>query len=83
MAHQQDDAIIERLTPAPAPYDLDYQAALTQTLARCRPVLTSVTDGDALLALASAALGVPIGLVSFGPTAADKQSVRKSVRGMG
>ena len=81
--YRSGDAIIERLTPAPAPHDLDYQAALTQTLARCRPVLTPVTDGDALLALASAALGVPIGLVSFGPTAADKQSVRKSVRGMG
>ena len=76
--YQCDGAIIERLTPAPAPHDLDYQTALTQTLARCRPTLTSVTDGDALLALASAALGVPIGLVSFGPTAADKQRVRKS-----
>jgi len=73
--YQCEDISIERLTPAADTNDLDYQAALTQTLARCRPILTPVTDNDALQALVSDELHVPIGLISTGPTAAEKQTM--------
>jgi adenylosuccinate synthase len=73
--YQQGDNTIERLALSPRANDLDYQAALTQTLARCHPMLTPVTDRDALLALVSDELHVPIGLISTGPTAAEKQTM--------
>ena len=63
---------IERIAPAPAPRDLAYQERITQSLARCRPLLETVGDPAALLDLLAAELGVPIRLISEGPTAVDK-----------
>ncbi|WP_423225375.1 adenylosuccinate synthetase [Candidatus Amarolinea aalborgensis] len=68
-------ALIQRLTPAPGGRDLDYQAELTRLLMRCQPSLIPVDGAQALLSLVRADLGIPISLVSSGPTAADKQGM--------
>ena len=77
--YQHGSTTIERLTPSPRAHDLDYQAGLTQLLGQCRPILTPVSAADELLACLSASLEIPIGLISRGPTAADKQIVEASV----
>ena len=46
---------------------------------RCQPGLVRMADAEALLNLVRASLGVPISLVSYGPSAADKQCVEKRV----
>jgi adenylosuccinate synthase len=70
--------LVERLVPGPF-MDLAYQEALTGGLLLCRPHYRLMVPG--VFAAASvpgyceaveAALGYPIGLMSAGPTAADK-----------
>ena len=80
VCRQYDHAtgVLDQITPSPTPRDLAYQAQLTHTLAHCQPRLESVTDPRALLALISAALSLPVGLISTGPTASDKQFLRQS-----
>ncbi len=80
VCRQYDHAtgVLDQITPSPTPFDLAYQAQLTHTLAHCQPRLESVTDPRALLALINAALGLPVGLISTGPTASDKQFLRQS-----
>ncbi len=70
-----DGQTIERLPLCPQPQDLDFQARLTRTLARCQPCTISLPDEGALLRMLSAALHLPIALTSHGPTAADKRVI--------
>ena len=76
--YEHATGVLDQITPSPTPRDLAYQAQLTHTLAHCQPRLESVTDPRALLALISAALSLPVGLISTGPTASDKQFLRQS-----
>lgn len=64
---------VDRLIPAATPHDLAYQERLGRTLARCRPLLEPLPDVAALPELLATSLGVPVGIVSMGPTAADKR----------
>jgi adenylosuccinate synthase len=71
-----EDGLIVRLRPSPVSEDLDYQERLTQIVERCEPVYRVVPGGsDDFLATVQSELGVPIGLASAGPTAADKQTL--------
>jgi adenylosuccinate synthase len=68
-----EDGLIVRLRPSGTPEDLDYQARLTEIVARCEPVYRAVPNGaHELLGTIQAELGVPIGLTSSGPTFAEK-----------
>jgi adenylosuccinate synthase len=71
--HGQD--ILARLTRSPAPCSLAYQEQLTRKLADCRPILEPVANVSALLDVIEG-LGVPIGIMSTGPRAADKHCLR-------
>ena len=68
-----DTFTVERIARSPAPRDLAYQERITEGLARRRPLLESVASPAALLDLLAAELGVPVRLISEGPTAADKR----------
>jgi len=76
--YEHATGVIDQIMPSPTPRDLAYQAQLTHTLAHCQPRLESVTDPRALLALINAELSLPIGLISTGPTARDKQFLVQS-----
>jgi adenylosuccinate synthase len=65
--------VVERIGRAPTPRDLAYQEQITRSLACCHPLLEAVPDTSALLDLLAHDLGIPIGLISTGPTADDKQ----------
>jgi adenylosuccinate synthase len=68
-----EDGLIVRLRPSPFPEDLEYQERLTRIVERCEPVYRTVPGGiDPLLATVQDELGVPVGLVSSGPTFRDK-----------
>lgn len=57
--------------------DLDYQARLTSLLERCHPIYSSpsaVGNGQLFSAIEQH-LGAPIGILSYGPTAADKRAL--------
>jgi adenylosuccinate synthase len=75
------DHTLARIEPCPLGRSLAYQEQLTGLLTRCSPVLETVADAEALLALLSARLEVPIWLASYGPTAADKR--RRGQSGFG
>lgn len=72
-AYAYDTFAVERIARSPRPRDLAYQQRLTEHLARCRPLLERLPDRQALLDLLARDLGTPVGLVSEGPTAADKR----------
>lgn len=72
-AYQADARLVETIAPSPTRHDLTYQAQLTAQVLRCRPVLTQVASVGALVEQVAAALQIPVGLLSAGPTAADKQ----------
>ncbi len=65
---------VERLAPSPTAHDLAYQERLTHTLAHCRPVYEPLSDPQALLHMLGKSLAIPVGIVSTGPTAHDKQT---------
>jgi adenylosuccinate synthase len=71
-SHQGES--IERLAIAPQP-SLEHQEGLTRLLMACRPLLDQLDGPQTLPDLLGAELGVPVGLLSAGPTAADKQVV--------
>ncbi len=71
--YQEASARIERLAPSPRPHDLNYQERLTQRLQNCQPVLARMEGIEALVAAITDAVGVPVTIRSYGPTAADKQ----------
>lgn len=73
--HYRDgDAQIERLAFLAGEPSLEYQEALTQQLLRCQPQLEAV-DVAGLPALLARALGVPVGLLSYGAGPSAKQLV--------
>ena len=72
-SYQHETGLIHEIARSPVPHALDYQSQLTRFLAHCTPILDQVTDTDSLLNMLAAALGLPIGLVSAGPTARDKR----------
>jgi adenylosuccinate synthase len=74
--YSYDTFSIERIARSPLPRDLDYQERITNSLARCTPVLEALADPDALLHLLESDLAVPIGIRSEGPTAQEKRVVQ-------
>jgi adenylosuccinate synthase len=69
-----EDGLVVRLRPSAVPEDLEYQARLTEIVAHCDPVYRRISGGvGGLLDAIQHQLGVPIGLTSAGPTAADKR----------
>jgi adenylosuccinate synthase len=79
--YSYDTFSIDRIARSPAPHVLDYQERITNSLARCAPVLEALADPSALLQLLESDLGTPIGIRSEGPTAEDKRVVRQPARG--
>lgn len=79
-AYQRGTFVIDRIVPAQTARVLAYQEQITRCLARCRPLLKELPDGDALIATLARELGVPVGLISHGPTAGDKQFVGRYAR---
>jgi len=71
-AYREAEKRIAQLVPARGAHDLAYQAQLATRLFRCRPMLTNVADEAALLTAISHAAAAPIGIRSYGPTAAEK-----------
>jgi adenylosuccinate synthase len=72
-AYQDENHLIKRIAPSPEPHMLAYQEQLTAMLLRCQPVLETLSGTAALLKRLAAELGVPIGIISEGPTAAEKR----------
>lgn len=70
--YQSDTGPCDQIMPSPTRNDLAYQAQLTAHLHECRPDLMTIPNGEALVAQLTAALGLPVGLLSIGPTAMDK-----------
>lgn len=70
--YSHDGAPIARLPVAPQP-SLEHQERLTALLMGCRPALEPLESPEALPGLLNAALGLRVGLLSAGPTAADKR----------
>jgi adenylosuccinate synthase len=69
-----EDGLIVRLRPSPVPEDLEYQERLTRIVEQCKPVYRAVPGAvDDFLTTLESDLGVPIRLVSAGPTADDKR----------
>ncbi|MBA3944600.1 MAG: adenylosuccinate synthetase [Herpetosiphonaceae bacterium] len=71
--YDYDTFTIDHLVRSPLPRSLSYQEQLTHNLARCRPLLETVPDVTTLLDLLTTELGLPIQIISEGPTAEDKQ----------
>ncbi len=72
-----DEDFIREIAPGSQAHDLSYQQRLTQMLARCRPVLEPVSEPGALLAELAKALDTPIGILSAGPTSAEKRRINR------
>ena len=72
-----DDAVIHEIATGTQAHDLIYQECLARKLARCRPVLESVSDSSALLSVLAQTLETPIGILSAGPTSAEKRHVNR------
>lgn len=68
-----DGSPCERLVPSPVAQDLDYQAQLTAQLWRAQPQLLPVADTSAFVEQVANRLVLPVGLLSYGPTAAAKE----------
>ena len=76
--YQCGAATMERIARSPVPRSLAYQEKLTHMLATCQPILEPMEDGAALVELVATELGVPVGLISVGPTAEDKSFVEQT-----
>jgi len=66
---------IDRILCSSAPLALAHQGQITRGLAGCMPILEPLPERMALPILLEAELGVPIGLISEGPTADDKRLI--------
>ena len=64
---------ITGLRVSPRKEDLVYQEQLGRHLLCCRPIYQEVRRGEDLLPLIEHTLGVPVGLISRGPRAGDKE----------
>ncbi len=71
-----DGERIERLPLNPSREDLVWQGALTERLAHCQPILEKVADEGELIARVERALGAPVTITSWGPTAAAKRTMQ-------
>ncbi len=78
--YSYDTFSIDRIARSPVLHALDYQERITNSLARCAPVLEALADPSALLQLLESDLGVPIGILSEGPTAEEKRSISISAQ---
>jgi adenylosuccinate synthase len=78
--YSYDTFNIDRIARSPVLHDLEYQERITNCLARCTPVLEALADPNALLHLLERDLGLPISIVSEGPTAEEKRSVSISAQ---
>ncbi|NJN16337.1 MAG: adenylosuccinate synthetase [Oscillochloris sp.] len=67
--------LVEWLEHNHDPHDLGAQEQITRMLLEVQPVLENLADRDALLGRIAAELDLPVGIVSYGPTAADKRQV--------
>lgn len=76
-SYAYDTFLVDRIARSSTLHDLAYQARITEHLMRCRPVLEPMADPDMLLAVLGDSLGVPVGLVSAGPTADDKRFLNR------
>ena len=70
--------IVEHIDPASR--SLAAQEQITRRLTTCRPLLAPVRDASALLDRLASHLDVPVGLISSGPTAVDKELLTRSER---
>lgn len=77
-AYEVDNRLLDRLAPSPTSQDLTYQARLTAQVLRCQPRLTEVASVTELVEQVAVALQLRVGLLSAGPTAADKQLLSPS-----
>jgi adenylosuccinate synthase len=73
--YRYDSFSIDRILRSSAPHALAHQEQLTRGLAGCMPILEPLSERMALPNLLEAELGVPIGLISEGPTADDKRLI--------
>jgi adenylosuccinate synthase len=71
--YRYDTFSIDRIARSPEPHALDYQQRITDSLARCEPLLQALPDQAALLSLVEADLQLPITIISEGPAAQDKR----------
>ncbi|HEU5101433.1 MAG TPA: adenylosuccinate synthetase [Roseiflexaceae bacterium] len=74
--YRYDTFSVERIARSATAHDLAYQEQITNNLARCAPMLQAIPDQAALLQLLEDELGVPIGILSEGPTAEEKRILR-------
>lgn len=77
-AYHQDSTTVERLVRSPVPRSLEYQEQLGHMLEASKPILEPV-DARAMIDIL-AGLGVPVGIISMGPTAEDKQWQSAAIR---
>lgn len=64
---------IDALTPSPQVQDLAYQAQLTTLVQKCQPHYAGLADVAQLPGRLATALGIPVAICSYGPTAQDKR----------
>lgn len=69
---------VNRLQPSPRARDLDYQEQMTRRLLCASPIFEAVETRSALLDRLEDALETPIGITSWGETAAEKVEVHSS-----
>jgi adenylosuccinate synthase len=75
-SYQVDGQPLQRIIPGPE-RDLGWQERLTAMLLRARPVYED--PGPDWPGLVEGALGAPVVLTSYGPTAADKRAVASAL----
>jgi adenylosuccinate synthase len=75
-SYRIDGQRLERIIPGPE-CDLQWQERLTAMLLRARPVYED--PGPDWPGLVEDALGTPVALTSYGPTAADKRAVASAL----
>jgi adenylosuccinate synthase len=80
--YRHSGAMISHLPTAMQP-SLEHQERLTGLLMTCRPELAQLDGPEALPTLLNGELGLPVGLISTGPTAADKRLCATPRRGRG
>ena len=71
--YRHNTSLLDHIAKSPIPHDLTYQAQLTHKLKQCQPILQPIANTEALLHVIEEELGLPIGLLSAGPTAQEKE----------
>jgi len=73
--YRHNSLSVDRIVRSPAPRALPYQEQITNALANCAPILEPLAERMALPSLLERELGVPVSLISEGPTAGDKRLI--------